>query len=303
VISSDLALPETLEHLVRSGPVIHCTDLFGASQGWQVPCAVLKYQKGFEHTLPAGSDIVLSIFRDGTLFERLDGRMKGRRGGNRSQSFALAGGQDDRTYAVVEESVVTQLYLQRRMFDAILAEQKAGVVASDFIVDRIFADDPEIVSLVKGYAERAHDLANPPTRLEMDARAMVLAATIVRYFKTTDHGDHAARRALAAAEVDKILDYIEDNLGEDIGLEELSAVIGVSTNYFSALFKQALGTTPHQYLIGRRIEFAKRLIERGVPLAQAALDAGFSSQQHFSSTFHRVVGCTPRGWLGFHAQR
>jgi AraC-like DNA-binding protein len=296
VLSADVSIPPTVAHLLKVEPVIQRVDLFGSEHGWKVPCAVIRYQRGVEVTLPASCDAVLCIFGQGALFERLDGPMKGRRGGGRSHSFALAGGQEDRSYVAVENSPVTQLYLQRGLFDDILAERGTVVTAADLIVDRIFADDPAIVTLVKDYAERARDMVNPPTRLEMDARAVVLAATIIRHFETTDPAEPVKRRTLGAVELDRVLDYIEDNLGADIGLEDLSAVVGVSVNYFAALFRQSMGTTPHQYLIARRIEFAKSLIDGGIPLAQTALDAGFSSQQHFSSTFHRVVGCTPRAW-------
>jgi AraC family transcriptional regulator len=54
--------------------------------------------------------------------------------------------------------------------------------------------------------------------------------------------------------------------------------------------------TPHQYLIARRIDRAKQLLQRDgkLGLAEVALRAGFADQSHFSFHFKRIVGVTPR---------
>ena len=49
----------------------------------------------------------------------------------------------------------------------------------------------------------------------------------------------------------------------------------------------------HQYVTDRRLERAASLITQGVPIAQVALDCGFSSQSHLTSTMHGRKGVTP----------
>ena len=58
-------------------------------------------------------------------------------------------------------------------------------------------------------------------------------------------------------------------------------------------FHERMGVTPHQYLIQNRLREAKRLLAEGVPLADAALMAGFADQSHCNRLFNRRIGITP----------
>ena len=69
----------------------------------------------------------------------------------------------------------------------------------------------------------------------------------------------------------------------------------MSPYYFSRLFKQSTRLSPHQYIIQQRIEWAKRLLaDARLPIAAIAYSIGFPSQGHFTKTFRRWVGTTPR---------
>jgi AraC-like DNA-binding protein len=55
--------------------------------------------------------------------------------------------------------------------------------------------------------------------------------------------------------------------------------------------------TPHQWLIERRVDTAKRLLKNDdLPLAQIALACGFANQSHFTRVFKLATGCTPAAW-------
>src|SRR5260370_37300288 len=66
--------------------------------------------------------------------------------------------------------------------------------------------------------------------------------------------------------------------------------------HFARQFKAATGLPPHQYVISRRVERAKHLLQAGIDLslAEVATDAGFSDQSQFSPHFKRLAGRTPR---------
>jgi AraC family transcriptional regulator len=69
----------------------------------------------------------------------------------------------------------------------------------------------------------------------------------------------------------------------------------MSPSRFARVFKSTLGLSPHQYLIARRIEMARHLLERtNFSLAEIALQTGFSSQAHFTQQFHERTKLTPR---------
>jgi AraC family transcriptional regulator len=74
-----------------------------------------------------------------------------------------------------------------------------------------------------------------------------------------------------------------------------AAVVQLSVYHFARQFKAATGLPPHQYVIARRVERAKQLLQAGtdLSLADVALRAGFSDQSQFSHHFKRLVGVTP----------
>lgn len=90
------------------------------------------------------------------------------------------------------------------------------------------------------------------------------------------------------------LDYIEEYLDKNIGLEEIAKEAAISIFHFSRCFKSAVGKSPYAYLIDRRIERTKNLlINTNRPLSDIALACGFSSQSHLSTLFKRITGITP----------
>jgi AraC family transcriptional regulator len=75
----------------------------------------------------------------------------------------------------------------------------------------------------------------------------------------------------------------------------MAAVVGLNPYHFARQFKAATGLPPHQYVIGRRVERTKQLLQAGtgLSLAEVALRAGFSDQSQLSHHFKRLVGVTP----------
>ena len=93
-----------------------------------------------------------------------------------------------------------------------------------------------------------------------------------------------------------VVEYIEEHLDIGMSLEQMATVASLSAYHFARQFKAATGLPPHQFVIARRVERAKHLLERGddSSLAQVAARAGFSDQSQFSHHFKRLVGITPR---------
>ena len=89
---------------------------------------------------------------------------------------------------------------------------------------------------------------------------------------------------------------IDDAPAEAVSLAELSDLCGLSRFQFLRSFARATGLTPHAYLLQRRIDLARRLVGRGVPLAEAASESGFFDQSHMTRHFVRILGVTPGGY-------
>ena len=98
----------------------------------------------------------------------------------------------------------------------------------------------------------------------------------------------ARRRAgtLPRAKLRAVVEYVEEHLDGSPTLEQLAAVARLSPYHFARQFKAATGLPPHQYVITRRVERAKELLQAGtaLSLAEVAAHVGFSDQSHFSST-------------------
>ena len=104
----------------------------------------------------------------------------------------------------------------------------------------------------------------------------------------------SARTGLPPARLRRVLEYIEANLDTNVRLNVLAAEVGVSAFHFSRLFKQSTGHSPHQYLLGRRLERAKTLLRQPqTSLAEISALTGFADQGHFTKVFRRFVGVSP----------
>jgi AraC-like DNA-binding protein len=107
----------------------------------------------------------------------------------------------------------------------------------------------------------------------------------------------AARGGLTPRALRRVRDHIDAHLTENITLEALAEIAGLSRCHFARAFKQSAGTAPHAYLMQRRLERAERLMaETDLSLCQVALDSGFSDQSHFSSCFRKHFGESPRSF-------
>jgi len=97
----------------------------------------------------------------------------------------------------------------------------------------------------------------------------------------------AGHKVVVAAE------YIRENRTRTLKLEDICAVSGLSAPYLIRAFKQCYNMTPHAYLINSRIEYCRTQLKRGEPIAEVAINAGFSDQAHLQRTFKQHMAVTP----------
>lgn len=94
--------------------------------------------------------------------------------------------------------------------------------------------------------------------------------------------------------VQRMIDWLEDNLREEPGLLELSRQVGYSPWYCSAMFHQVCGVTLKSYVARRRLALAAMAIrDSRRRILDIALDSGFSSQEALTRAFRGAFGCTP----------
>ena len=121
--------------------------------------------------------------------------------------------------------------------------------------------------------------------LQAEEQLMLLLARIAAHERSAAFALSAAL-ARARARID------EDPL-TPITLTELAREAGMSRYRLVRGFAQALGVTPHAYIVQRRLVAARRMIAAGAPLATVATDCGFADQSHLTRAFARLYGHTP----------
>lgn len=135
-------------------------------------------------------------------------------------------------------------------------------------------------------------------RLYADSVASALAIQLVRRYSCLK--DVPIRKGgMAPNKLRRALAFISDKLEQQqgIALEVLAQEVGMSRYHFSRVFKESMGLSPINYIVRQRIERAKKLLaETDLPIADIALQAGFSGQSHFTTFFSKLVGLTPRSF-------
>jgi AraC family transcriptional regulator len=92
----------------------------------------------------------------------------------------------------------------------------------------------------------------------------------------------------------RVIDYIQDHLAEDLSLTGMADIAAMSPHHFSRAFKAATGTSPLQYVLGKRIELAKLLLKTTqLPVSEICFRTGYQDVSRFGQHFKRATGTTP----------
>jgi AraC family transcriptional regulator len=156
------------------------------------------------------------------------------------------------------------------------------------------ADDPQLYHLTKAFQAEA-EAGCPAGRIYADSLAAAFVASFLgRYMEAPET---ALVTGLSPARLRQVTDYVQANLQGDLSVPKLASLVHTSEFHFSREFRRAMGVTPHQYVVERRIDKAQRLIEKSeLSLAEVAWATGFPSQSHFTTVFRRHTGETPSAW-------
>jgi AraC family transcriptional regulator len=136
--------------------------------------------------------------------------------------------------------------------------------------------------------------------LLVDSLKTALAIHLLRNYCTTSPKLSSYKNGLSSAKLKQVTDYINAHLDQDLKLAELSAIAQISPYHFLRLFKKSLGFTPHQYILQRRIDQAKYLLQsNSLDIAEIALRVGFCDHSHMTRCFKRILGKVPSQWRQF----
>lgn len=137
------------------------------------------------------------------------------------------------------------------------------------------------------------EIAHSPYPIQKIAEHPPSEETEVRL---TPHG-------LSARALERTLAYIHDHLCESFTLADLARAACISRFHFARLFRASVGSSPMEYVLKARMEAAKQMLARGdQKIAATAAALGFFDQSHFTRTFRRITGVSPKAFSRLHLQ-
>ncbi|MEM8749478.1 MAG: AraC family transcriptional regulator [Pseudomonadota bacterium] len=254
-------------------------------------------QNAHEKVIPAVPDIVFRLVVQSSMTSSSvnfgDGRvdLSGRSGSFYvAPANATADWRSDGDHELLMISAPSSLVGDFLGFDG--SAQEADPLRSLYGKDLINASLPTIMEEIWRKAQSNNGQASA---LEIDDLFVSLLTTLGSY---ADNQAHPAtgndEPPLDHKRLLMIADYVDENLDMPLVLDDLAKVVDLSIFHFSRRFKNATNSTPHEFVLSRRVEASRQmLVNVEVPIVEVAYACGFSSQAHFTSKFKRYTGTTP----------
>ncbi|HHP7239691.1 helix-turn-helix domain-containing protein [Longibacter sp.] len=128
----------------------------------------------------------------------------------------------------------------------------------------------------------------------MQSVVTALAAHLVRNHGVEPPTRPSVQGGLTQQQTNRVIDFIEARLVDDITVEDIAAEAALSAGHFSRLFKAKMGETPYRYVMRRRVERARTLLDHGDRrVGEVARRIGFSGTSHLTRQFKHHFGITP----------
>ena len=125
----------------------------------------------------------------------------------------------------------------------------------------------------------------------------LITALMAALFSSNQGSTPTSDSGLARWQLRRVLEFLEAHLAEDIGLDKLAQLVGLSQSQFARAFKASTGLPPYKWCLHNRIKRAQEMLLNGNDsLSEIALENGFADQSHFTKSFRRVTGTTPGNW-------
>jgi AraC-like DNA-binding protein len=167
-------------------------------------------------------------------------------------------------------------------------------------VDHTTIDDPALRSALAGVhdvlvSDDAHDA------LDAEGRIALIGERIAAHLGVTPDPGSAEARARADGQLaERLRLLLDEHTVSPVTLREAAAELERSVPHLVRSFSRRYGVSPHAYVIGRRIERARRLLLRGERPADVATAVGFYDQAHLTRHFKRHTSVTPARYAASH---
>jgi AraC family transcriptional regulator len=224
-------------------------------------------------------------------------RSGGRRLASRTRSGAITvipEGHDGR-WDMDGPVETSHVYIPDRRLQAAAAQITGGGRVE--LVGRVGFEDPSAARILELLSREVPN-QDPSARLFVDQAIDLLCIHLVRAHSSFGAlALEAPRGGLADWQLRRVTQYMREHLAEEIGLDELAALVNLSRFHFCTAFRKATGQTPHNWLMILRIEEARRLLETpALAVTDVALAVGYQTPSSFAAAFRKLVGMTPSAY-------
>jgi AraC-like DNA-binding protein len=154
--------------------------------------------------------------------------------------------------------------------------------------------------LIDAIALALADLDTPLEDLQLDQTILAIAEALAALDRSSGHD---RIRAPDMQGVIRARDFLDANLQRAVRSKELEDVSGLTRFALARHFRACLGTSPYRYVVMRRLDRARRLLQSGLPLADVAAESGFADQSHMTRQFKQAYGLSPGQWRKIASQR
>ncbi|MDH6264677.1 AraC-like DNA-binding protein [Rhizobium sp. SG_E_25_P2] len=176
------------------------------------------------------------------------------------------------------------LYLEpSRLYDAL----PEGIMTLPFLQQPV-GDDPLVTRLLAGLLSGMEDGIDP---LALDGCLAELAARLA-----TLAGLAKGRSVKTTPDMRQIRDYLVEHAFEQVTSDDLERVSGLNRYQIARAFRRMHGSSPHRFLVMRRLQAARKRIGEGADIADVAAETGFADQAHLTRWFRNAYGTTPARW-------
>lgn len=188
------------------------------------------------------------------------------------------------------------IYVPRARFVE-LSETRGGATVEARHIRYLAGLDDPLIRQIAWTLLREIQAPTAAGRVLAETLALSLTARLVQQCVAPSPAQNDAlnvRTGLDDLRLNRVLDYMESHIEDDIGVDELAAVACLSTFHFIRMFHQRLGMPPSRYLSHRRMDHAQLLLAaNNTTVGEIAFACRFSTQASFTRAFRRVTGLTP----------
>jgi AraC family transcriptional regulator len=282
-------------HLSPKRLVLDSTGL-----GWRDAYTSLTRESSWHATLPALPHLSLAycVRRSARIRRGVDGS-RDEVADLVPRRFGMIPSDRSSTWRVDGDPEVQLVYVRRETIEELAVDAFEADPAAVEVEPRLGFGDPVLEPLVGSLLDAARSgvqLASSAVWADHVVR-MIGLELLQRYSNIA--GRPSNRSDMTRGRVAATCEYVDANLTGDLSLHGIATAVQVRPHRLARDFRERTGVALHQYVLGRRVDRAARLLRTsGTPLATIALECGFADQSHLTTAFRRRVGVTPAVYRG-----